>query len=145
MPLIERQIVVPASVEDAFAFVANFESCAEWDPGVSAARRRDDTPRGVGATYDVDVDFNGRHLPMVYRTTVWDEPKRVVLEGDGSTVKATDDISFESVDAGRTRITYKADIRMKGLLSLVTPLLGKRFQAIGDAAMSGMTEAFERR
>ena len=145
MPLIEREIIVQARAEDAFGFVANFESCAEWDPGVSAASRRDDTPAGVGALYDVDVDFNGRHLPMVYRTTVWDEPKRVVLEGSGSTVKATDDITFESIGEGRTRISYRADIRMKGLLSIVTPLLGKRFQALGDAAMSGMQEAFARR
>ena len=145
MPLIEREIVVPASVEDTFGFVANFESCAEWDPGVSAASRRDDTPAGVGAVYEVDVDFNGRHLPMVYRTIVWDEPNRVVLEGSGSTVKATDDISFEAVGEGQTRITYKANIRMRGFLAIVTPLLGKRFQAIGDAAMSGMQEAFARR
>jgi len=145
MPLIEREIFVPASVEDAFGFVANFESCAEWDPGVSAASRRDDTPAGIGAVYEVDVDFNGRRLPMIYRTIVWDAPKRVVLEGSGSTVKATDDISFESAGEGQTRIIYKANIRMKGLLSIVTPLLGKRFQALGDAAMSGMQEAFARR
>ena len=51
----------------------------------------------------------------------------------------------EAVGVGQTRITYKANIRMRGFLAIVTPLLGKRFQAIGDAAMSGMQEAFARR
>jgi len=60
-------------------------------------------------------------------------------------VKATDDISFESAGEGQTRIIYKANIRMRGFLSIVTPLLGKRFQALGDAAMSGMQQAFARR
>jgi carbon monoxide dehydrogenase subunit G len=145
MALIERDIVVAGTPEAAFDYVANFESCAEWDPGVVSSQRRGSGPAGVGTSYDVEVDFNGRRLPMVYAVTTWDRPHRVVLVGTGSTVRGVDEITFTDGDGANTRIHYRADIRMRGLLSVITPLLRKRFEALGDAAMQGMQNAFARR
>jgi carbon monoxide dehydrogenase subunit G len=144
MTVVSREIVVAASCEEAFEFVANFESCAIWDPGVVHAERRPWTRAGVGATYDVRVDFNGRQLPMIYEVVVWQPGARVVLNGAGSTVRAVDDISFEAANGG-TRIRYRADLRMRGPLAPITPLLRRKFEALGDAAMAGMARAFRER
>ena len=145
MALIEREIVVTASVEDAFDYVANFESCEEWDPGVVSSKRDGPGPAGSGTTYSVLVDFNGRSLPMTYEVTAWEPPHRVVLVGTGSTVRGVDEITFSPEPGGGTRISYRADIRMRGLLRPITPLLRDRLEALGDAAMTGMLEAFAKR
>lgn len=142
MAVIERELVVDASVEEAFDYIANFESCAEWDPGVAAASRQGDGPAGVGTRYDVEVVFNGKRLPMVYEVTEWSRPSRVVLVGTGSTVRGIDTIEFVPEGEGRTRIRYRADLRLRGLLGPVTPMLRKRFEALGDAAMAGIKVAF---
>lgn len=144
MAVIRREAVVDASPEDAFDYLANFETCAEWDPGVAAASRRGDEPAGVGTIYDVEVVFNGKHQQMVYEVTAWERPARVVLVGTGPKVRGIDTITFDAAGQG-TRITYEADLRLRGVLAPLTPLLAKRFEALGDAAIAGIRTAFEAR
>jgi carbon monoxide dehydrogenase subunit G len=81
---------------------------------------------------------------MTYEVETWDPPNRVVLRGEGSTVRAVDDIRFEQVPGG-TRIQYSADLRLKGPLRLLEPLLRKRFDETGQAAMAGMRRALQLR
>lgn len=138
MAVVRRTIEVSRPLEDVFAFVGDFATTAQWDPGVARAAKATDGPIGVGTVFDVDVVFNGRTLPMTYAVTVWEPPTRVVLEGLGQMVTAIDDIRFESVDAGRTRIHYSADLRLRGFRRLFEPLVRGRFEALGDAAMDGM-------
>lgn len=141
MTTIQRVLLVSSTPEECFTYVADFASCAEWDPGVATASLRDGSRVGIGAIYDVAVIFGSRRLPMVYEVTHWDPPNHVTLRGAGVTVLAVDDITFEPTLNG-TRINYTADLRMRGVLAPITPLLRKKFEALGDAAMKGMAEAF---
>ncbi len=92
----------------------------------------------VGAGYQLDVRMGGRVAPMTYRITALEPNERVVLEGSGSNVRATDDIRFSATAAG-TRIDYRADIRLKGWLRLLTPFAGRAFANIARDAREGMT------
>ena len=142
MPLLREALEVARPLDEVFAFIGDFANTQEWDPGIADARKVTDGPIGVGTRYAVDAVFNGRKLPMTYEVTVWDPPSRVVLEGEGSTVTAVDDIRFEATPTG-TRIRYSADLRLKGLMKLVEPFLGKRFDQTGKDAMAGMRRALE--
>ena len=86
----------------------------------------------------------GRVVPMEYVITTWQPPYRVVLAGSGSGVTATDDIRFEATPSG-TRIDYTADIRLRGLLRLVTPFAGGAFARIARDARDGMQRTLDRR
>lgn len=143
MPLLRETLEVARPLDDVFAFVGDFANTKDWDPGVEDARKVTDGPIRVGTRYEVDVVFNGRKLPMTYDVEVWEPPHRVVLRGDGKTIRAVDDIRFEAT-AGGTLIRYSADLRLKGLLSLLEPLMKKRFAHTGEAAMDGMRQALER-
>lgn len=142
MPLLQETLEVDRPLDEVFAFIGDFANTKDWDPGVSDSRQVTDGPAGVGTRYAVDVVFNGRRLPMTYEVTAWDPPNRVVLHGEGSTVTAVDDIRFEATAAG-TRILYSADLRLKGLLKLAEPFLGKRFEQTGRDAIAGMRRALE--
>ncbi len=124
-------------IEEVFAYVADFATTAEWDPGVARARRIGDERVGLGARYAVDATFLGRTLPMVYRIVVFDPPNRVVLEGLGSTSTARDDVRFETVD-GRTRISWTLDLQLHGPSRLATPLLRPFLSRLGRKALDGL-------
>jgi carbon monoxide dehydrogenase subunit G len=138
MPRLHRTITVPKPLDEVFSFVSDFSTVPEWDPGVSSSRQTNGESPAVGATYAVTAVFNGREIPMTYRTTVLEPPHRITLEGEGSTITAVDDITFKDKGDGSTQIDYVADLRMKGLLRLAHPVLKGAFDKLADKAMAGL-------
>ncbi len=146
MTTIRKQIETNLPVADAFAYVADFASSAEWDPGVESAERIGDAAGdvGVGTRYRLQVRMGGRTAPMEYEITTYDRPNRVVLHGSGSGVTAVDDIRFTDAD-GTTSIEYAADIRLGGLLRFAQPFMGSTFERIGRDAAEGMGRTLDER
>jgi len=146
MTTIRETIVTDLLLGQAFAYVADFASSAEWDPGVASARRMGDAgePIHVGTRYELQVRMGGRTAPMEYEISTLEAPHRVVLTGEGSGVSAVDDIRFEE-SGGRTRIEYTADVRMGGLLRLAQPFMGGIFARIGRDAAGGMQKTLDGR
>jgi carbon monoxide dehydrogenase subunit G len=142
MTVLREELEVDRPLEEVSAFVSDFANAERWDPGVAESRAVTDGPVRVGSRYALTVLFNGRRLPMTYEVTAYDPPHRVVLAGSGSTVNAIDEIRFEATDRG-TLIRYTADLRLKGPLRLLEPFMERKFQAVGNAAMTGMRAALE--
>jgi carbon monoxide dehydrogenase subunit G len=142
MTVLRKELFVRRQLEEAFAFVGDFANSERWDPGVASARALTEGGVRAGSRYELIVVFNGRRLPMTYEVTAYDPPNRVELRGSGSTVNARDDIRFESEGDG-TRIRYLADLRLKGPLRLLEPLLRSRFEETGRRAIEGMRAALE--
>jgi carbon monoxide dehydrogenase subunit G len=142
MTTIHEQIETRLDPETAFAYVADFANASTWDPGTATSERVDAGPVGVGAEYRLGVRLGSRVAPMTYRIATFEPPHRVVLTGSGSGVSATDDIRFEGTPTG-TRIDYRADIRLGGLLGLLQPFLGGRFEKIGREAAAGMRRTLD--
>lgn len=144
MPTLREQIETSLPVETAFAFVADFANAERWDPGVASSEAMDGGPVRVGSRYRLGVRVRGRVSPMVYEVTAFEPNRRVVLEGTGAGVAATDEIRFEATADG-TRIDYVADIRLRGLLALATPFTGGAFRRIASDARDGMQRALDAR
>lgn len=129
-------------IDEVFAFTADFSNSEKWDPGVSSARRVGETPPGLGARYELMVEFGAREIPMTYQITAWEENRRVVLEGSGETIRAVDDIRFEASEGG-TLVDYTADLTLTNWLRLVGPLLSPVMRRVGERALDGLVEALE--
>jgi hypothetical protein len=123
-------------IEEAFDYLADFSSVAEWDPSAVRAERLSAAP-GLGAEFRVVVRFAGREIPLTYRTSEFRRPVRVVLVAESSTVVSEDTITFTDAD-GVTEVTYDANLRPKGLMRLAGPLLSLLFRRLGDNAVSGL-------
>lgn len=134
---LRETIEVDRPPQEAFAYVADFANTQEWDPGVREAEKLTGGSVDVGTEYRVVAEFRGREVPMRYRVVRFEPPGRVVLQGDGRTVSALDDIRFEPTDRG-TRIVYAADLEMKGLLRLAEPFLRGAFGTMGRRALDGL-------
>lgn len=144
MTTLRETIHTALSTEAAFAYVADFASSQEWDPGVATAERVGDGPIGVGTRYRLGVRIGDRVAPMEYRITELDPPRRVVLVGSGSGVSAVDSIEFVPTASGTT-VDYTADIRLQGIRRLAEPLLGKTFAKIARNASAGMQRELDAR
>jgi carbon monoxide dehydrogenase subunit G len=144
MTTLREQIATTLPPAAVFDYISDFQSAAEWDPGVAHARRLDEGPVGVGTRYELGVRMGGRVIPMTYRITHFERPSRVVLEGEGANVTAVDDIRFVPAIHG-TLVDYTADIRLRGWLRLVQPFLGRAFAKIGRDASTGMTHTLAAR
>ena len=136
-------IEVDRPIEAVFAYLSDFSTTAEWDPGVTAARRLEDGPIDVGAGFEVKTRFLGREVPLRYRIVQIDPPSRVVLEAETPTLRSVDTITFEKTAAG-TRVTYDANLALRGLLYVADFSLHLLFQQIGGRALRGMREALAR-
>jgi carbon monoxide dehydrogenase subunit G len=144
MPRLHETIETSLPIDETFAFVADFANCSRWDPNTVTSERIDPGPVGLGARYRLGVRQRGRVVPMEYRVTAWEPTRRVVLAGEGSNVRATDEIRFEATPTG-TRVDYTADIGLTGWLRLAAPFAGGAFAKIAKEAAGGMGSALEQR
>ena len=144
MTRLHETIETSLPIEETFAFIADFANARHWDPGVATSERVDEGPVGLGARYQLGVRMRGNVVPMGYRITTYEPPRRVVLTGEGSNVSAVDEIRFEPGSTG-TRIDYTADIRLTGWMRLVTPFAGGALQKIATDALGGMQRALDER
>jgi carbon monoxide dehydrogenase subunit G len=138
MTTLRETIEVERSQEEAFDYVADFSTTAEWDPGIAEASMVGEGPIGVGTRFEVVALFNGKRLPLVYEITSFERPGRVALHGSGSGFEGIDEIAFSPGRDGSTRIAYTAEIRLKGLARLAEPFMGGRFEEMARTAVDGL-------
>jgi len=144
MPLLHETIDTSLPPDEAFAFIADFANCPAWDPNTPTSERIGSGPAGLGSRYKLGVYQRGKVVPMEYTITSWEPGKRVVLNGEGSGVRATDDIAFTATPTG-TRVEYRADIHLTGLMRLAEPFAGGAFDKIAKDAAAGMKKALDER
>jgi carbon monoxide dehydrogenase subunit G len=135
-------LITTRPLEEVFDYLADFSTTAEWDPGVVSASRVGGGDVGLGSRFDLVTQFRGRTTELSYEIVAFDRPHLVTLRGENATVVSLDTITFEATDGG-TRLTYDADLTLKGLLRLGDPLLKLVFGRIGDAAVAGLTRRLD--
>jgi Polyketide cyclase / dehydrase and lipid transport len=125
--------------DEAFAYLSDFSTSAEWDPGVAEAERVSAGKLGEGTQFRLVAEFLGRKTPLTYRVVEYEPPRAVTFVGENATVVSHDRITFETIATG-TRVTYDAELSLKGLLRLADPLLALAFNRVGDRALAGLRE-----
>lgn len=133
-----RSVTTEASVEKAFAYLSDFATTTEWDPGtVETVRVSGDG--GVGTVYENRSRLAGRESRLTYVVTERLPNESITLRGSNASVTAVDTISF-APDGRRTRVTYTADFTFKGVAKLAAPFLRPAFKKLGDEAEVGLRE-----
>jgi carbon monoxide dehydrogenase subunit G len=130
-------VPTPRSPEAAFGYMASFDNVARWDPGVIEAERLGSGQPGAGSRFRVDVSAAGRRLPLEYRITDFEPPRRVVLVAETATLRSTDRITVEAAAHGAT-VTYDATLELRGWLRPFNAVLALIFRRVGDRAAAGL-------
>lgn len=142
MAVIERTVTVDRPVADVFAYLSDFTTTNEWDPGtVETVRVSGDG--GVGTTYRNITKFVGQKTELTYVVERVEPQKVFAVRGENKTVTAHDTITFRETATG-TAVTYRAEFEFKGVAKVVAPLLAPVFKKFGDDAERGLRRALER-
>ena len=123
----------------AFAYLSDFRTSAEWDPGVVEAKKSGGPEIGEGTEFQLVARFLGRETALTYRVIEFDPPNAVTFLGENATVVSRDRITFEARASG-TRVSYEADLQLKGPMRLADPLLALAFKRVGDRALTSMRQ-----
>jgi len=132
-----REIEVATAADATFAYLSDFANAAEWDPGIVEARRLTPPPTSVGSRFEVTALFRGRRQSFEYVVTELEDGSRIALRGEGEKA-LSDDVITVAAGEGGTRVTYEADLRLKGVYRVAEPFLGSTFKRMGDAALDGL-------
>ena len=122
----------------AFAYLADFASISDWDPGVVSSKRLTDDPLVLGARFEVVSSFLGRQIPLTYEVIEIDPPRRVLLRAATSTMTSLDEMTFDLRPGGGTIVTYDADLTMKGVARVAELPMRLAFARLGDNARDGL-------
>jgi hypothetical protein len=129
---------------ETFAYLATFSNAVDWDPGVLASEQLDPGPVAMGTRFRLVVSFAGRRLPLTYRVTGYQPDREVLLAATSGLLCATDKIVVTG-GADGSAVSYAAEVRLRGPLRVLDPLLRPRFRAIADRAATGLAHALEGR
>jgi polyketide cyclase/dehydrase/lipid transport protein len=137
-----RTIVTGQPVPAVFAYLADFTTTTEWDPGtVRTVRQGGDG--GVGTTYLNTSTFLGRTTQLTYVVDELVDQQRIRLRGENKTVVSVDTMTFRPLAAG-TEVAYGVEFTFKGVARLAGPLLRPALERLGNAAQAGMRDALSR-
>jgi len=142
MTSIERTVTVDRPIASVFAYLSDFTTTNEWDPG-TVRTTRVSGDGAVGTEYHSVSKFAGRRTALTYVVERLEDNRLVGLRGENKSVVAHDLIRFRETDAG-TQVTYRAEFELKGLVKYAAPLLAPAFKKLGDDAEKGMRRALEK-
>ncbi|MGI9284721.1 MAG: SDR family NAD(P)-dependent oxidoreductase [Pseudomonadales bacterium] len=135
-----EELHIGRPLHEVFAYVSDFASCEQWDPGVTSARRLKAGRIGVGTRYRVVCTVGPGRLPVQYLITEWETDKKVVLRGDCPFFTVTDTITFTQSGEG-TRLDYKAEFAFKKGLAALAGKFDSAMTKMGKRAMAGLERA----
>src|SRR5665648_477573 len=136
MPVIvSREVTTATQVGKVFAYLSDFETTTQWDPG-TVRTTRVDGDGGVGTVYRNASTFAGRTTDLTYVVTRVRAPELIQLRGENATVIAVDTMTLAETPDG-TRVTYRAEFTFKGAWRFVAPLLAPRSVGSGTRRRPG--------
>jgi uncharacterized protein YndB with AHSA1/START domain len=137
---IQRTLTVAKAPAEVFAYLQDFTTTEEWDPGTVRTTRLEGDG-GAGTRYHNVSRFLGRETELVYVVEEADAPRRLHLRGENKTVVSHDIMTLAPTSSGGTELTYRAEFAFKGAARLVAPLLAPALKRLGDEAEEGLLRA----
>ncbi|GAA2124737.1 SRPBCC family protein [Nocardioides bigeumensis] len=136
---IQRSVETPAAPAAVFAYLSDFTTTNEWDPGTVRTTLLSGDG-GAGTKYRNVSKFAGRETELTYEVIEHRPDSRYVIQGENKTVVARDTIDIEPAGTG-SRVTYTADFEFRGVAKYAAPLLAPAFKKLGDEAEEGLRDA----
>lgn len=140
---VERTFSVSRPIEDVFAYLGDFTTTNEWDPGTRSTTRISGDG-GLGTTYANTSEFMGRSVDLTYETITYDAPHRVQFRGRNGRTVAMDSMTLTALPDGGTSIHYRADFEFPFLIRLVAPfVVGRKLPALADETVEQIRRSLQ--
>lgn len=125
-------------------YLKDFSNAEEWDPGTESCTRTDTGPVAVGSTWHNVSKIAGVSTELDYRLESLTDDT-IVFTGHNETATSTDTITVvPNPEGSGSRVTYEADIEMKGMAKLADPIMKVVFEKVGNDTEDDMVTVLNR-
>ena len=143
MQRVERIARIGASPEAVFSYLADLDNLAEWQSGVTSARRTSDGEIGVGATAHITRELMGQRLDAPLTVTEHDPPRHLAIGSEVSGVKALATLDLAPVDGEEaTDVVFAMEIRGSMLTAFMEPMIASAAGGDIDASLERLRQRF---
>jgi Polyketide cyclase / dehydrase and lipid transport len=124
----EHTVILARPIGEVFAFLADGMNEPKWRPEVINIAHVSGS--GVGAVYAQTMKGpGGRSIAGDYRITRFDEPTRMDFEVIAGPARPTGSYVLRDTGIGSTEVTFTMDLKPRGLMVLMTPMINKQVKA----------------
>lgn len=141
---IEGEIVIARPVEEVFDFVADERNEPLFNPRMVRAEKVSPGPIGPGTRFRAEIKSMGRTAATTIETTGYERPRRLASTTRMSTMDIEGVLLFDPVDGG-TRMRWLWDLRPRGVLRLMSPMIGRMGRRQEQATWAGLKRRLEAR
>ena len=145
MKRVERSVRILAPPQEVFAYLAELDNLAEWQAGVTSARRTSEGELRVGATALVTRELMGQRIDAPLTVTDLDPPRHLGIGSEVSGVKAQGTLDLSEADDGRaTDLTFSMEIRGSMLTAFMEPMIANAAGSDIEASLERLRSRFTR-
>ena len=123
MARVEGEIIIARPVEEVFDFVADARNEPRFNPHMVRAEQVSSGAIGAATRFQTELKTIGRTMPMMVEFTRFERRRLLASKTTSSMMETEGSLTFESVPDG-TRLRWSWDVRPRGALKLMTPLVG---------------------
>lgn len=138
----QRELTTDAAPDAVFAYLADFTTTEQWDPG-TVRTVRIDGDGGVGTRYANTSRFAGRTSGLLYVVIGLTPGQSIELRGENASVIAHDTITV-AAHADGCVITYRVRFAFQGWLRWAEPLLRVAVANLLDKGVQGLRRELAR-
>jgi Polyketide cyclase / dehydrase and lipid transport len=124
MASIQGEIVIGRPMSEVFDFVADERNEPKYNPRMLSAEKLTEGAIGNGTQFRATIKSMGRPLDMLLETTDYQRPTRLANTTTMSSAEIRGVLTFEP-DIGGTRMAWSWDVKPKGALKCLTPIIGR--------------------
>jgi carbon monoxide dehydrogenase subunit G len=137
MPTVSRQFSVKPPPTQVLEYLKDFENAEEWDPGTQTCTRKSGGQVAEGATWHNVSKIFGVTAELTYTLKELTE-SQLVFVGENKSSTSRDVITVDPAGTG-SRLTYRADLTMKGAAKVLNPVMKIVFEKLANDTEKQMT------
>lgn len=143
MAVIEGEIVIAAPMEQVFDTVADERNEPRYNPRIVRAWKTSQGPVGRGTRFTVEPRGMGARGVMTMLIVDYDRPRRLATSVRSSYMEVDGSLTFAPADAGGTRMRWSWQMRLRGAMRVLSPLvrvMGPRWEYRNWAGLKKFAE-----
>jgi uncharacterized protein YndB with AHSA1/START domain len=122
-----QTVTVDRPIAEVFAFLADGTNDPSWRPEVISIRHVEGT--GEGATFAQTMKGpGGRKIKGDFKYTRYEEPSRLDFQVIAGPARPLGSFELREVSPTTTEVTFTMDLKPRGLMVLLTPMINKQVQ-----------------
>lgn len=124
----QRTVIIQRPIREVFTFLADGLNDPKWRPEVITIKHVSGS--GIGAVYAQTMKGpGGRKIAGDFTITRHDEPTRLDFEVIAGPARPTGSYTLRDTGTGATEVTFTMDLKPRGFMVLMTPIINKQVQA----------------